>query len=133
MTNTLINSILELSDVQALQVDFSQLQKIPKETAEKIQTLIYYKDSEQYVYVLTTNNYPDELVKITKQLTNQGMKIKIFYTSIEGFLYALTWYDDLTKQEEEKQQERKIQQQAEGKSAIAIIQQLYEKRSTMDP
>jgi type II secretory ATPase GspE/PulE/Tfp pilus assembly ATPase PilB-like protein len=133
MANPLINSILELSDVQALQVDFSQLQKIPKETAEKIQILLYYKDSENFVYLLTTNNYPDELVKITKQLTDQGLKPKIFYTSIEGFLHALTRYDDLAKQEDEKQQEHKVQQQAEGKSAIKIIQQLYEKRDTMDP
>jgi hypothetical protein len=133
MATPLINSILELSDVQALQVDFSQLQKIPREKAEKIQTLIYYKDPEHYVYVLTTNNYPSDLASITKQLIDQGMKIKVFYTSVEGFLYALTRYDVLAKQEEEAKQEHKIQQQAEGKSAIAIIQQLYEKRSTMDP
>ncbi|MDR2540626.1 MAG: GspE/PulE family protein [Candidatus Peribacteria bacterium] len=133
MTTPLINTILELSDVQALQVDFSQLQKIPKETAEKIQTVIYYKDSEHVVYILTTNNYPEELQKISKQLTDQGLTPKIFYTSIEGFLYALTWYDDFAKQEAEKQQERTIQQQAEGKSAIKILQQFYEKRETMDP
>jgi type II secretory ATPase GspE/PulE/Tfp pilus assembly ATPase PilB-like protein len=133
MANPLITSILELSDVQALQVDFSQLKKIPKETAEKMQTLIYYKDSENFVYLLTTNNYPDELTKITKQLSDQGLKPKIFYTSIEGFLYALTRYDDLAQQEEVKQQEHQTQQQAEGKSAIKIIQQLYEKRDTMDP
>jgi type II secretory ATPase GspE/PulE/Tfp pilus assembly ATPase PilB-like protein len=133
MASPLINSILELNDIQALQVDFSQLQKIPKETAEKIQTLIYYKDAEHYVYLLTTNNYPEEVTKITKQLTNQGLKIKTFYTSIEGFSFALQWYDDLTRQEEEKKAERTTQQQAEGKSAIKIIQQLYEKRATMDP
>lgn len=83
MANPLIDSILEIHDVQALQVDFSQLQKIPKETAEKIQTIIYYKDSENFVYILTTNNYPEELQKISKQLTDQGLKPKIFYTSIE--------------------------------------------------
>ena len=133
MATPLINSILELNDIQSLQVDFLQLQKIPKETAEKMQTIIYFKDEESFVYLLTTNNYPDELARITKQLTDQGVKIKVFYTSVEGFLHALTWYDDLTKQEQEKQQEHTMQQQAEGKSAIAIIQQLYEKRGTMDP
>jgi type II secretory ATPase GspE/PulE/Tfp pilus assembly ATPase PilB-like protein len=133
MATPLINTILELNDVQALQVDFSQLQKIPKETAEKIQTIIYYKDTEHFVYILTTNNYPEDLQKITKQLTAQGLKPKIFYTSIEGFLYALARYDDLAKQEEKKQQERTTQQQAEGKSALKILQQFYEKRETMDP
>ncbi|MDR2415058.1 MAG: hypothetical protein LBD75_00095 [Candidatus Peribacteria bacterium] len=133
MTNSLINTILELSDVQALQVDFSQLQKIPKETAEQIQTLIYHKDPDHFVYLLTTNNYPDELKKISKQLSDQGLKPKIFYTSLEGFLHALTRYDDLAQQQEQAQKEHTIQQQAEGKSAIHLIQQFYEKRNTMDP
>jgi type II secretory ATPase GspE/PulE/Tfp pilus assembly ATPase PilB-like protein len=133
MANPLINNILEVSDIQALQVDFSQLKKIPPDTAEKIQTLIYHKDIDHTIYILTTNNYPDELNKITKQLTNQGLKPKIFYTSVEGFLQALTRYDDLAKQQEAAQQEHTTQQQAEGKSAISIIKQLYEKRDTMDP
>ena len=128
MASPLIKSILELTDVQALQVDFSQLQKISRETAEKIQTLVYYKDAERYVYFLTTNNYPDELAKVTRQLIDQGLKVKIFYTSVEGFQRALGWYDDLARQEEEKLAEQKTQQQAEGKSAIKIIQQFYEQR-----
>jgi type II secretory ATPase GspE/PulE/Tfp pilus assembly ATPase PilB-like protein len=133
MANPLINTILELADVQALQVDFYQLQKIPKATAEKIQTLIYHKDPNNDVYVLTTNNYPDELNKITKQLTDQGLKPKIFYTSLEGFLQALKRYDDLAQQQAIAQQQQQTQQQAEGKSAINIIQQLYETRDHMDP
>ena len=133
MANPLINSILEVSDVQALQVDFSQLQKIPKETAEKIQTIIYYKDSENFVYILTTNNYPEDLSKITKQLTDQGLKTKVFYTSIEGIIQALTRYDELAQRESVRQEEQKTQQQAEGKSAIKIIQQLYDKKDTMEP
>jgi type II secretory ATPase GspE/PulE/Tfp pilus assembly ATPase PilB-like protein len=133
MANPLINTILELNDIQALQVDFTQLQKIPKATAEKIQTLIYHKDPDHFVYLLTTNNYPDELAKISKQLADQGLKPKIFYTSLEGFLQALTRYDELAQQQEKVQKEHTIQQQAEGKSAISIIQQFYEKRGTMDP
>jgi len=133
MANSLIESILEIQDVQALQVDFAQLQKIPPETAEDIQTIIYYKDPDHVVYILTTNNYPEELQKILKQLTDQGLKTKIFYTSVEGFLEALKRYDQLAQQEELQQAEKRVQQQAEGKSAIAIIKQLYEKRATMDP
>ncbi|MDR0370148.1 MAG: hypothetical protein LBH96_06790 [Candidatus Peribacteria bacterium] len=133
MANSLIDSILEINDVQALQVDFSQLQKIPRETAEKFQIILYYKDPDNFVYLLTTNNYPEELAKITKQLTNQGLKTKVFYTSVEGFLEAINRYDQLAKREEQQQTEQRIQQQAEGKSALQIIKQLYEKRLTMDP
>ncbi|MDD2537426.1 MAG: GspE/PulE family protein [Candidatus Absconditabacteria bacterium] len=133
MTNPLINTILELNDVQALQVDFSQLQKIPKEHAEKIQTILYYKDSENFIYILTTNNHPEELQKIIKQLAEKGVKTKVFYTSVEGFLYALKRYDELEQIETKKQEEHTIQQQAEGKSAVKIIQQLYETRDSKDP
>lgn len=45
----------------------------------------------------------------------------------------MQWYDQLAQKEEEKQAEQRVQQQAEGKSAIAIIKQLYDKRGTMDP
>jgi type II secretory ATPase GspE/PulE/Tfp pilus assembly ATPase PilB-like protein len=133
MATPLIDTILEVDDVQALQVDFSQLQKIPRETAEKIQTIIYYKDPEHFVYILTTNSYPEELSKITKQLTDQGLKTKVFYTSIEGFLEALTRYNQLAEQQSHQQEQQRIQQQAEGKSALQIIKQLYDKRLTMDP
>lgn len=66
-------------------------------------------------------------------MTDQGAKYKVFYTSLEGFLYALTWYDQLKKQQENALLEQQIQQQAKGQSAITIMQQLYEKRATFDP
>jgi hypothetical protein len=71
MPNQLINTILEINDVQALQVDFSQLKKIPRENAQNIQVILYYKDDDNFVYLLTTNNYPEELKKIEKQLEDQ--------------------------------------------------------------
>ena len=63
MPNQLIKSILEVNDVQALQVDFSQLKKIPRENAASMQVIIYYKDEENYVYIVTTNNHPEDLIK----------------------------------------------------------------------
>jgi hypothetical protein len=71
MANQLINTILEVNDVKALQVDFSQLKKIPRKNAASMQIIIYYKDEENYVYLLTTNNHPEELKKIEKQLENK--------------------------------------------------------------
>jgi hypothetical protein len=71
MTTQLINTILEVDDVKALQVDFSQLRKISRETAVSIQVIIYFKDDENTVHILTTNNFPEELKKILKQLDNK--------------------------------------------------------------
>jgi hypothetical protein len=58
MANELINTILEVNDVKALQVDFSQLKKIPRENAEAMQIILYFKDDDNCVYLLTTNNHP---------------------------------------------------------------------------
>ena len=58
MPNQLINTILEAEDIQALQVDFSQIKKIPRETAESKQVIIYNKDENNTIYLLTTNNFP---------------------------------------------------------------------------
>ena len=71
MPNQLINTILEINDVQALQVDFSQLKKISREDAASKQIIIYYKDEEDWLYILTTNNHPDDLKKIEKQLEDK--------------------------------------------------------------
>jgi hypothetical protein len=35
------------------------------------------------VYILTTNNHPEEVKKIEKQLENKWLKMKVYYTSIE--------------------------------------------------
>ena len=51
MSNQLINTILEVDDVKALQVDFSQLKKVSREDAESTQIIIYYKDEENYIYI----------------------------------------------------------------------------------
>jgi hypothetical protein len=71
MPNQLINTILEVNDVRALQVDFSQLKKIPREKAASMQIIIYRKDEENCEYVLTTNNHPEDLRKIEKQLEDK--------------------------------------------------------------
>ena len=47
MPNQLINTILEVEDVQALQVDFSQLKKISRVNAEQMQIIIYYRDERE--------------------------------------------------------------------------------------
>jgi hypothetical protein len=71
MANQLINTILEVEDVQALQIDFSQLKKISRVDAEQTQIIIYYKDEENCIYILTTNNHPEDLKKVTNQLDSK--------------------------------------------------------------
>ena len=133
MSNQLINTILEVNDVQALQVDFSQLKKIPRENAELMQIILYYKDEEGCVYLLTTNNHPENLKKIVKQLDNKWLKNKIFYTSVEWFTEWLKWYDVLEEKEKKDKEESERREKAEWDSAISIMKQFFEQRESKDP
>ena len=133
MPNKLINTILEVNDVQALQVDFSQLKKIPRENAASMQVIIYYKDEENYVYILTTNNHPEEIKKIEKQLENKWLKIKIYYTSIEWFNEWMKWYDKLEAEEQHVKEEKERREKAEWDSAITLMKQFFSKKDSLDP
>ncbi len=133
MPNQLINTILEVNDVQALQVDFSQLKKIPRENAQNIQVILYYKDEDNFVYLLTTNNHPEELKKIEKQLENQWLKTKVYYTSVEWFLEWMKWYEKLEAEEKQEQEEHEKREKAEWNSAITLMKQFFPKKDSLDP
>ena len=97
---------MELDDVKALQVDFSQLKKISREDAIASQIIIYYKDEDDCIYILTTNNHPEDLKKATKQLDNKWLKYKVYYTSVEWFTEWLRWYDELEAEEQKTEEEK---------------------------
>ena len=133
MPNELINTILEVNDVQALQVDFSQLKKIPRENAETMQIILYFKDDNNYIYLLTTNNHPDDLKKIIKQIENKWLKYKVFYTSVEGFKEWLKRYDKLEAEELQEKKETERREKAEWESAITLMKQFFAKKENLDP
>ena len=133
MANQLINNILEINDVHALQVDFSQLKKIPRKNAEAMQIILYFKDEDNYMYLLTTNNHPEDLKRIIKQLENKWLKNKTFYTSVEWFNEWLKWYDKLEAQELQEKEESEEREKAEGDSAITLMKQFFTKKDSLDP
>jgi len=55
MPTEITKSILEIDDLQGISPDFEQLKILPKEIAQKIETLIFSKD-KNLLKVLTTNN-----------------------------------------------------------------------------
>jgi hypothetical protein len=132
MTDLQTKTILEMSDVQALQPDLSLLKIIPRDVCERIQVIVFSKDKIT-LKLLTTNNFPDQLKQILVKLEEKGFKSELHYTSSEAFAYALTRYDQLEHQEEVKAEEVRVQKQAAGKGALAMIAQLYEKRESMEP
>jgi type IV pilus assembly protein PilB len=129
---TLEKSILDLTQVKALKPDFSQLIIIPEDTARDIQALVFAKNNNK-LQILTTNNFPEQLEKVVRMLQERNFLSDIFYTSAEGFDYAISWYDELKSQEDMKRQMINKQKQAEWKWAIAVIKKLYDRRDSMDP
>jgi hypothetical protein len=67
MSNEISKSILEIDDLQGISPDFEQIKILPKETAEKIETLIFSKD-KNVIKILTTNNVSDGFAKLLKSL-----------------------------------------------------------------
>lgn len=132
MTDQVVKTILELEEVKALQPDLSLLQIIPRDVCERIQVIVFAKDKIT-LKLLTTNNFPDQLTKVLTKLEEKGFKSELHYTSSEAFAYALTRYDQLEHQQEVKAEEVKVQRQAAGKGALAMITQLFEKRDSMEP
>lgn len=132
MPTELTKTILEVDDLQGISPDFEQLKILPKETAQKIETLIFSKDKNM-LKVLSTNNFSDGLQSLLKNLEDKWYKYEVYYTSSSGFNYALTRYADMEGIAEQKRKAETEQKQAAGKWAIAMIQKIFEKRDTMEP
>lgn len=132
MPTTLTKSILEIDDLQGISPNFEQLKILPIETAQKIETLIFWKDKNT-LKILTTNNIPDGLTSLLKSLEDKWYKYEVFYTSPTGFHYALSRYADMEGIAEQKRKAETEQKQAAGKWAIAMIQKIFETRDTMEP
>ncbi|MFA7717613.1 MAG: GspE/PulE family protein [Candidatus Absconditabacterales bacterium] len=128
----LTKTILEIEALQKLQPDSSVIKILPRETCENIQAILFGKEKNT-LKVLTTNNFPEQIQKLLKTLEDKGYRSELFYTSSEGFGFALGRYDQIIKQEQRLIDEQRAEKQARGKGAIAVIQKLFEKRDTMDP
>lgn len=132
MPTTLSKSILEIDDLQGISPNFEQIKILPQETSQKIETLIFAKD-KNILKVLSTNNFPEALTALLKNLENKWYKYEVFYTSTEGFNYAMSRYSDMELIASQKRRQEADQKQAAGKWAIAMIQKIFETRDAMEP
>lgn len=81
---------------------------------------------------MTTNEKPDILQKFLDVFTAKKIKYKLYYTDGQSFDKALLWYDQLEMQEALAQKQQLANATATGKSAEALLQELYDKRANMD-
>ena len=129
----LIKTILEQEEIQGLNPDFSLLTIIPKTTAEKAQLLIFGKGEKRTLKLLTTNNHPEAVKQLLNQIEQKGYRHELFYTTNEGFSTALGRYTILEEQETHRAELIKQEAKAEGKSAVALMQEQFEQRDSQDP
>ena len=131
MKNTVTKTILEQIDVEALQPDFSVLKAIPKAQAASAKALIFDKDGP-ILAILTTNEKPDLLQKVLETFNAKKIKYKLYYTDPQAFERALLWYDQMDMQDALIQKQQQENATATGKSAEKFLQDLYDKRASID-
>ena len=124
--------ILEVNDVKELSPDLEKTQVLSRETAEKIQVIVFGAEKKQ-LHILTTNNFPNQLKQVLDLLAKKWYTYELFYTDIDWFTYALTWYDIIEKKEKQYASQEKKKDRASGQSAIKMIKNLYEQRDSYEP
>lgn len=62
----------------------------------------------------------------------KGYILDIYYTTTDGFYDAMGWYQQIEDLEAKQKKDFTKTQTAEGKSALKMIQKLYEKKVGMD-
>ncbi|USN57329.1 MAG: hypothetical protein H6766_02495 [Candidatus Peribacteria bacterium] len=121
---------MDYTDVQKLKVDLLKLAIIPKEVAEKSQTLIFDGDGK-HLLILSTNNYSNQLQKLLEQLGNKGYSHDVYYVGARGWEHAFKRYSQLELQEQKKRAAQSKKEHAAGGDALTIIKELFEKRMTL--
>lgn len=132
MTADIQKKILELADVQHIQPDFDRVKILSRETCEKIQAIIF-GGAKRKITILTTNNFPTELEQLLRRLTEKWYTYELFYTDMDGFNHALTWFDTIAKEEKMAADMKAARDQAAGQWAISMLKNIFTQRESYDP
>lgn len=127
ITKTLEKTILEIEDVKSITPNFDVLKIINKDISQKSELLVFDRNKRQLT-VLTTNKNPDTIKKVIDKIASKGFDFKFYYTDDESFKYALSWYDEMVKIEQQNLKAKQIKRDAVWKEAIQLIKELYEQR-----
>jgi len=124
--------ILEIIDIKQISPDLEKTKILSRETAEKIQVIIFAAHKKT-LSLLTTNNFPNQLKQLLDVLTKKWYTFDVYYTDTEAFKHALSWYDTIQSQESAQQQEKDTEDKASGVSALSMIKKIFAKKDTTDP
>ena len=124
-------AILEIEDIQAIKPNFNEIKALSRDICLAAECIVFDKE-ENVLYIITTNNKPDDLNNILGKIKEKWLSTQVYYTSKEWFEEAMKWYDQYEEQEKQKAAEAEQERVANGNYAIWTIKQIFEKRDTMD-
>lgn len=128
---TLSKSILYQEDIQKIKPNLQAVKFLWKSIAEKTQAIVFQKEKNR-LSILTTNNFPEDFQDLKMKIEAKGYILDIYYTTTDGFYDAMGWYQQIEDLEAKQKKDFTKTQTAEGKSALKMIQKLYEKKVGMD-
>lgn len=124
-------TILEISDIINIKPNYDEIKVLPRNVCESTECIIFDKEWSE-LYVITTNNKPEELKNLLEKIAEKGFSSEIYYTSTEWFKEAMKWYDKYEQLENERKETAEQERIASGDSAIWQIKKVFEKRETLD-
>jgi type II secretory ATPase GspE/PulE/Tfp pilus assembly ATPase PilB-like protein len=124
--------ILEVADVQKLKPDLTKTKLLSRDSASKIQVVVFSAENKKLL-LLTTNNFPDQLKQLVSALEKKGYIVELYYTGMEGFEYAMSWYDLIEQATKREEEAKKAQSQAAWQGALSMMKRLFDSRETMEP
>lgn len=100
-----------MADVQKLKPDLTKTKLLSRDSASKIQVVVFSAENKKLL-LLTTNNFPDQLKQLVSALEKKGYIVELYYTGMEGFEYAMSWYDLIEQATKREEEAKKAQSQA---------------------
>lgn len=124
-------AILEIEDIKAIKPDFDEIKILDRSTCTDAECIIFDKEAN-ILYMITTNNKPENLNNVVETLKSKWLSTQMYYTSKEWFDEAMKRYDEYDSRENKIKMEAEQERIASGNSAIWTIKQVFERRNTMD-
>ena len=80
----MIKEILEIEDIQAIKPNFNEIKALSRDICLAAECIVFDKE-ENVLYIITTNNKPDDLNNILGKIKEKWLSTQVYYTSKEWF------------------------------------------------
>lgn len=105
------STILTREQVEQLEPMLVTLSLVPKDLAQKTQTIAFKQENKQ-LSLLTTNNFPQLFHQVLDKLQAQGYTCTTYFTDSDSFGHAMTWFQRLEKQQAQQAEKDAYKAQA---------------------